>query len=150
MAAPWHNYLFLTKNPNRYVKLAHAGILPRRSHFFTEPQRPSRTSPLCRPDKGRHGYNTFVARANQRIWTQPYGESLTAAMVMARSETETEEQDNPKLEWIESVITEARRAGTPLLMRQQERARLEGRLIQEVPPIFSTWYPVPHCRNAST
>jgi protein gp37 len=28
-AAPWHRYLFLTKNPKRYMKLAQSGRLPR-------------------------------------------------------------------------------------------------------------------------
>jgi len=33
-AAPWHNYLFLTKNPARYMDLAHKGILPSENNFW--------------------------------------------------------------------------------------------------------------------
>lgn len=33
-AAPWHNYLFLTKNPQRYCKLADAGKLPELDNFW--------------------------------------------------------------------------------------------------------------------
>lgn len=33
-AAPWHNYLFLTKNPQRYCKLANAGKLPELDNFW--------------------------------------------------------------------------------------------------------------------
>jgi protein gp37 len=33
-AAPWHNYLFLTKNPQRYCKLANAGKLPKLDNFW--------------------------------------------------------------------------------------------------------------------
>jgi protein gp37 len=31
---PWHNYLFLTKNPQRYCKLANAGKLPELDNFW--------------------------------------------------------------------------------------------------------------------
>ncbi len=33
-AAPQHNYLFLTKNPDRYIKLAKKGILPKDDNFW--------------------------------------------------------------------------------------------------------------------
>lgn len=33
-AAPWHNYMFLTKNPNRYEELAQGGILPTGDNFW--------------------------------------------------------------------------------------------------------------------
>lgn len=32
--APWHRYLFLTKNPGRYLKLAEAGKLPIKENFW--------------------------------------------------------------------------------------------------------------------
>lgn len=33
-AAPWHNYLFLTKNPQRYCELAEADMLPELRNFW--------------------------------------------------------------------------------------------------------------------
>lgn len=33
-AAPWHRYLFLTKNPARYFALDEAGLLPRKENFY--------------------------------------------------------------------------------------------------------------------
>lgn len=34
LAAPQHNYLFLTKNPQRYVELAKKGLLPQHDNFW--------------------------------------------------------------------------------------------------------------------
>ncbi|GHV42976.1 hypothetical protein FACS1894187_25370 [Synergistales bacterium] len=34
-AAPWHTYLFLTKNPTRYIELAKEGLLPKQHYYGT-------------------------------------------------------------------------------------------------------------------
>lgn len=151
-AAPWHNYLFLTKNPNRYVKLAHAGILPRQENFWygttaTEPNQPR----FVRPDKDATGYNTFVSiEPISGIWNlNPYGEFDSLQWVIVGAETGNRRNKiTPKLEWIESVITEARRAGTPLLMKDSKELReiWKGDLIQEFPASLQhEEIPVPHC-----
>ncbi len=56
-AAPWHNYLFLTKNPARYLRLAESGNLPKRENFWYGTTATKPESMVFYAE----GYNTFVS-----------------------------------------------------------------------------------------
>jgi len=57
MLSPQHRYLFLTKNPGRYMKLAEAGKLPERDNFWYGSSVPTPDATLWWSDH----HNTFVS-----------------------------------------------------------------------------------------
>lgn len=152
-AAPWHNYLFLTKCPERYAALAKAGKLP-----------PRRECP-------NFWYGTTVTKAGDKAFTpgmlwntflsiEPISGPLDAGLgsfggagwIIVGAETGTRKgKITPERAWIENVIEAAAITHIPVLMKDSEelRAVWGDDLIQEFPdglepmPVDNS---VPHCK----
>lgn len=149
--APWHDYLFLTRNPNRYEALADAGILRRGQNYWygTTATRPAD------PIFTREGVNTFVC-------IEPILEPFHAAEDEAAIETFRHlrwvilgaEVDNtygkivPEASWLEDIRDACRVAGTPLLVEENPSTPWAGKRPQEYPEelVRPGRVPVPHCR----
>ena len=114
---PIHNYLFLTKNPKRYVQY---GVPKRKANLWYG------TTVTRRIDMRRIGY--LPAEAYTFVSIEPILEDLYAEQywtlrevdwIIIGAETGRNKQKVvPKLEWIQSIVQEADRAGIPVFMKK--------------------------------
>jgi len=115
-AAPWHNYLFLTKNPQRYCKLADAGKLPELDNFWYG-------STITKAGEcmfaGSIHWNTFLS-------IEPLLEPLDvgigsfggAKWIIIGAETGNRTgKVKPERAWIESIVKAARLTQAAILMK---------------------------------
>jgi hypothetical protein len=150
-AAPWHNYLFLTKYPDRYAALANVGKLPKR-----------RECP-------NFWYGTTVTKGGNRAFTlgvtfntflsiEPISGPLNAGLgsfggagwIIVGAETGNRKgKITPERAWIENIIEAAGITSAPVLMKDSEelRAVWGDDLIQEWPEALRREpdIPIPHC-----
>lgn len=124
-AAPWHTYLFLTKNPQRYIQLAEAGKLPQQKNFWygTTVTRPDQQYAWFEPGT----YNWFLS-------IEPIQEDFTFdASWVIRSETkgtyappwiivgaETGQQKNktiPQAEWVQHILEFSQAHGSKVFLK---------------------------------
>jgi protein gp37 len=137
-AVPQHRYLFLTKNPARYIKLYKKNLLPARHNFWYG------TTTVT--EKNRYWYseyhNFFVSiepimsrfsdffTEVQRI----VGAPLFLPWLIVGAETgNRKEKITPKRSWIEDIIRECRRTRTPIFMKDSLAPIWGEPLIQEYP-----------------
>ena len=150
MKAPQHTYLFLTKNPSRYMKLAEAGKLPEEQNFWygstvTDPEMPFWRSKY---------HNTFVSiepllapfeRAGE-VAEKKVGWVIIGAMTGPGSRLQ-----QPKRKWVEDILADSRAAGIPVFMKENLADVWGGDLIQEYPENMVQGepepQPLPHCKD---
>ncbi len=153
-AAPWHNYMFLTKYPERYADLANAGKLPR-----------ARECP-------NFWYGTTVTKAGDRAFTpgvtfntflsiEPISGPLDAGLgsfggarwIIVGAETGNRKgKIAPERAWIENIIEAAAITRAPVLLKDSKelRAVWGDDLIQDFPPELrpmSEDNSIPHCKE---
>lgn len=117
-ANPQHNYLFLTKNPNRYILLAEKGVLPKGDNFWygstaTNPNVPVFFSNV---------YHTFVSI---EPILEPFGEPSEPSEFLENVDwvimgAETGNRKNkivPQAEWINSITEKCKKHHIPVLMK---------------------------------
>ena len=143
-AAPWHTYLFLTKNPQRYIQLAEAGKLPQQGNFWygTTVTRPDQQYAWFEPGT----YNWFLS-------IEPIQEDFTFdASWVIRSETkgtyappwiivgaETGQQKNktvPQPEWVQHILDFSQEHGSKVFLKNNIAPYFPGDLVQEFPFIY--------------
>lgn len=127
--APQHNYLFLTKNPQRYVELAEKEILRRSDNMWygwTEVSDSKRPHILCFP----YHVNTFVSV--EPILDQIYP-SLENWIIVGAETGGRKDKVIPKREWIEQIVEDCRRYDIPLFMKSSLADIWDKPLIQEFP-----------------
>lgn len=144
-AAPQHRYLFLTKNPKRYVQLADMDVLPKGDRFWygTSTPRPTDKAFWCRPlqQNDSNYLHTFVS---VEPILEPFGAvatdgvpALTVApsgWVIVGAETGNREgRVKPEKEWIMEILHECRRCGTPIFMKESLREIIGADFVQEYP-----------------
>ena len=116
--APQHRYLFLTKNPERYLSLALAGRLPREDNFWygstaTTPDMPAFYA---------EGYHTFVSF--EPVLTE-FGLIIsddniadrTGWAIIGAETGRRKEKVTPKKKWIDAITDEYRKRGKPVFMK---------------------------------
>ncbi len=152
-AAPWHNYLFLTKYPARYCDLANVGKLPDRREcpgFWYGTTVTKHGDPFF----DATWYNTFLS-------IEPISGSMEADLgsfgsvdwIIAGAETGTrEDKVAPERAWIGNIIDVAAITDTPVLLKSSAELRTVwgDDLIQEFPAALrpmSEDNSVPHCRG---
>lgn len=153
-AAPWHNYLFLTKCPQRYGQLDTLALLPRSGNFWYG------TTITRNVDLNRIGY--LPLEANRFISTESILEPIDLGSrplqsaipfvdwIIVGAETGNRRgKVKPERRWIEAISETARSAGIPVLMKHsKELEEIWGEeLIQEFPAALSRPKdkPIPHC-----
>lgn len=111
-----HNYLFLTKNPGRYIELARQGLLPHTDNFWYGS---SVTGPH---DK----YAWFPKEYKWFLSVEPLHEDLGEMdpdaekpdWIIVGAETgKRKGKIIPKREWIEKIYNECKKYGIPLFMK---------------------------------
>lgn len=131
-AAPWHRYLFLTKNPTRYCKIAYDGWLPDAKNFWYG-------STITRKGEsffaGGVHWNAFVS-------IEPLLEPLDvgigsfggAKWVIVGAETGNRKgKIAPKREWVENIVEAAQITGMKVSMKESLRGLMGSEFRQELP-----------------
>lgn len=132
-AAPWHNYLFLTKNPQRYCKLANAGKLPELDNFWYG-------STITKANEcmfaGSIHWNTFLS-------IEPlHGEISGIALenlkhfnwIIVGAETGNQKDKIvPEKSWIRDIVDTCREAKIPVFLKDNIKVVWGKDLIQEWP-----------------
>ena len=116
LLSPQHRYLFLTKNPGRYMKLAEAGKLPEKDNFWYGSSVPTPDATFWWSDH----HNTFVS-------IEPMMEAFPSAgdcpvkkvgwVIMGAMTGPGSNKHQPKQEWVESLAQDAQAAGVPVFMK---------------------------------
>lgn len=135
-AAPQHRYLFLTKNPARYMHLIANGIIPENQPNFwfgSTATIPEMEFFWC------DEVNTFVSI---EPILAPF-EDLTDEGIDPASKTnwiivgaETGNRKNkviPQKSWIDEIVSAAKKAGTPVFMKESLRQIMGDDFIQQFP-----------------
>ena len=131
-AAPQHRYLFLTKNPKRYVDLYGNGILRVRDSFWYGSTITGANEPffcIRVPDDNPH---TFCS-------IEPILEPLGTMRVMPDWVIVGAETGNrkgkvePQKEWIDEIAAECKRRRKPLFMKESLRGLMGADFRQEFP-----------------
>lgn len=112
--APQHRYLFLTKNPKRYIDLELAGKLPHSSNMWYGTTVPT--------EKTKY---TFALRLNTFISVEPMlgdftgdGKLQHIRWVVAGAETGNRKgKVTPKKEWVEHLAAACEKHGVPIFMK---------------------------------
>lgn len=116
LAAPQHNYIFLTKNPARYIQLAKAGKLPQHNNFWYGS---SVTGP-------HDEYSWFDEKYHWFLSVEPLLENLgemdeTALkpkwIIIGAETGRRAGKVVPALEWIESIVNQCRKYKIPVFMK---------------------------------
>lgn len=131
--APQHNYLFLTKNPGRYIELENNKKLPWANNFWFG------TSVTSQMDK----FTWFTEKKfHWFLSIEPILEDLGEIPVdLPKPEwvivgAETGNRKNkviPKKEWIERLVKECRKYNIPIFMKSSLENIWKETLIQEFP-----------------
>lgn len=131
--APWHNYLFLTKNPERYLDLAGDELLPLESNFWygstvTGPEDPffyhkdAQTFVSIEPMLEAFTVEDYAGGFDAQSWV------ILGAMTGPGSK-----KHQPKLEWVEAVASAAEKNGVPVFMKDSLKAVWGEELVREWP-----------------
>lgn len=112
--SPQHNYMFLTKNPQRYITLAENGKLPKLDNFWYGTTATTPLDPVFTAEE----YNCFISfePLKERFGAggmTPYINWVIIGAETGNSQTKT----IPEPKWIEDIVTEARRKHIPIFMK---------------------------------
>ncbi len=129
-AAPQHNYIFLTKNPRRYISLAKAGKLPK-EHWYG----------WTVTDKGNTHRNTLYEEYNTFVSFEPlladpcYFDYIEIPLIrwaiIGAESGNRKDKVIPKREWIEKLVDQCRAADVPVFMKESLTGIWGDQLIQE-------------------
>ena len=124
-----HNYMFLTKNPARYQRLALTGILPARDNmwFGTSVTNPGMST------FGAMQYNTFLS-IEPLLAPLPNMLGFPLGWVIIGAETGRRKgKVIPQKVWINEIVNHCRSYGVPVFMKESLREMMGDEFVQEFP-----------------
>ncbi len=133
-AAPQHRYLFLTKNPKRYIELADKDMLPRKHWYGYSATRQDQLWTFHHADDCPC-IHLFVSIEPILEPMQPgFCSHVPADWVIIGAETGSRAKKVvPKKEWIMNIAEECEYSGTPVFMKESLREIVGNDFRQEVP-----------------
>lgn len=149
-AAPWHTYMFLTKNPSRYMELAEKGIIRTGDNFWYGSTATSPEVEFFWHDQ----LNTFVSiepiLAAFPDAVHPDNGIQKVKWVIVGAETGNHKgKVVPEKEWIRDIVKACWATKTPVFMKDSLQDVWGEDLIQEWPegmPVDKS-NDVPHCKE---
>lgn len=146
-AAPWHNYLFLTKNPYRYAELAEKGLLPEGDNFWWG------TTITNQEDYENKVIAMFRLPTNRRVFfsIEPMHGRIDMALmpdwIIIGAETgQRKNKTIPQREWIKDIVN--RCVDERIFMKDSLTNVWEDPLIQQFPePLQMKEVIIPHCKE---
>lgn len=143
--APWHTYLFLTKNPQRYAELEEAGKLPAEKNFWYG----ATATNAEQMNKAANAMGNLTTLAKTFLSIEPLMEDITESPGWATAMpgsyvpyfgwliiggmTGGRKDQKPKREWVEKIVTYAREHRIPVFMKENLAPTWGDDLIQEYP-----------------
>ena len=131
--ANWHRYLFLTKNPGRYLKLAENGLLPNGDHFWFG-------SSVETPEKKyfySDGLNTFtsIEPLLERMgkWGFKYLGDLPKWIIIGAETGNRKGKIIPEKAWVDEIAQQAKENNIPVFMKESLRGIMGDDFRQEFP-----------------
>lgn len=133
--APQHTYLFLTKNPKRYVDLMNVGILRDQNNFFygTTNTKPYDSHFISNID---NKFNAFISiEPIQESWEKIYYTKFNGIdwIIIGAETGNRKNKVIPKKEWIEEIVDICKRDGVPVFMKDNLKPYWDKELIKEFP-----------------
>lgn len=130
--APQHNYLFLTKNPQRYVELALREKLPAKENMWYG-------STITEPDM-----ESFFSEYHKTFWSiepiltpfrrmEESKKQLPDWIIIGAETGRRKDKVIPEREWIEDILEDCRQRNIPLFMKSSLADIWGEPLIQEFP-----------------
>jgi len=116
LASPQHRYLFLTKNPERYLELEGKGLLPNRDNFWYGTTAAMGGSPIFWSDK----HNTFASMEPilEPFIYPPDPAALKVDWIILGAETGSrKDKVVPERSWIEPIVQFCKDTNTPIFMK---------------------------------
>ena len=127
----WHNYMFLTKYPERYRLLEHLALLPHEKNYWYG------TTVTRAEDVGR------IAELPQACWKFVSAEPLHGPMdfkglctdwVIIGAETGNRRgKVAPEREWVEDIVAQCHIHDTPVFMKESLRELMGDEFVQQFP-----------------
>lgn len=131
-AAPQHRYLFLTKNPKRYVDLYVRAILPVKAGYWygattTSPEQPFFYSRM--PDDNPH---TF---ASIEPIMAPFGDikEFPEWVIIGAETGKRRGKVTPEKAWVDGILSQAQKRRVPIFMKESLRELMGDDFKQEFP-----------------
>lgn len=131
--ASQHNYLFLRKNPHRYVELVEKGILKCSDNMWygwSETSESNRPGPMYFPNALPNPLKTFVS-------VEPilgsFHPSLGDWIIVGAETGRRKNKVIPKREWIEQIVEDCGKYNIPIFMKSSLADIWGEPLIQEFP-----------------
>lgn len=130
--APQHRYLFLTKNPKRYLELCHKKILPNKENYWigTTITKPTDEFMYCNDTS----YKTFVSI---EPILEPFGGLETGQFpdwIIIGAETGMrKDKVIPEKWWIDEIVEQCKAANVPVFMKESLKNIMGNDFIQEFP-----------------
>lgn len=134
-SAPWHRYMFLTKNPGRYLKLAEAGKLPIKENFWYG----SSTTTKAEEFFWNADVNTFVSiEPILEPFTDMTDNGVQAVKrigwIIVGAETGNRKgKVIPDKSWVIELKDAAEECGVPIFMKESLRGLMGDDFRQEFP-----------------
>lgn len=142
--APQHRYLFLTKNPGRYIELVEKSLLPIGDNYWygmTVNTTADLISLYCDHYLAAlTGYNRFLSV--EPLLGEIMGEINGAALenlskfdwvIVGAESGNRKDLVVPKRNWVDAIAQSCKRAGTPLFMKNSLFGIMGGKIKQEFP-----------------
>lgn len=127
--APWHRYLFLTKNPGRYDQILDKYMSPNMWFGW------SQDGPLGKEAAfySHPSVNTFISiEPLHRPFKEFYIRGIDWAIVGAETGNR-KGKIIPEKKWVDDIAAACREAGVPLFMKESLRAIMGDDFIQQFP-----------------
>jgi len=132
LAAPQHNYLFLTKNPKRYMELDHLALLPRKGNFWYGSTVTTDSDAFFWSEE----HNTFLSVEPMHGPMNATGRIAANWIIVGAETGRCEGKVTPRKEWVLDLAAECREAGVPIYMKQNlvtEGVLERGELVRQRP-----------------
>lgn len=146
--APQHNYLFLTKFPERYVELDHLALLPHEENFWygatiTNAKQMKRAADSI--GQLRQEVRSFFSMeplmedvARSEVWEMSYNGAYANWIIIGAMTGPGSESQQPCREWVERIVDDAKNELSPFypipVFMKGNLRKVWGRdLIQEFP-----------------
>lgn len=131
-AAPQHRYLFLTKNPKRYVDLYVKGILRVRDFFWYGSTVTNSNEPFFLSRMPDDNPNTFCS---VEPIMKPLGvmREMPDWVIVGAETGHRKEKVVPQKEWIDEISEACRRKRKPIFMKESLRSLMGADFRQELP-----------------
>ena len=133
-AAPWHRYLFLTKNPNRYAELATKSMLPT---FGSNNWYGSTVVDSKNDSYSPVSLNTFLSveplQSPVDIKVADFWGRIMNWVIVGAETGNRKDKITPKREWVKNIVEACRAVNVPVFLKNNLQDIWQEPLPQEFP-----------------